>query len=358
MANKLKEYFPLIQEREELLAEIKGKRELYAVYEEWNSAQREEFLDFCTGVRGVKILYDSFFKEVMNPEYAPERLEEFLRVILKRKIKILRILPNDSTRIADETSLLITDIVVELEDGALANVEVQKIGYAFPGERSACYSSDMLLRQYKRVRAKQGENFSYRDIKTVYLIVIYESSPAEFSAFPGTYYHHARQIFDSGLHMNLLQEYIMIPLDIFLAGMHNKPINTPLEAWLTFLGDDSPKRVIELITAYPEFKEMYTTLYQMCRNTERVMRMFSEELRIMDRNTVRYMIEEQQKEIDICREEIARQKEQLELKDKEWSEKVSEKDAEMKRKEEELRASREELARLRQALADMGGDCK
>ena len=118
MANKLKEYFPLIREREELLAEIKGKRELYAVYEEWNSAQREEFLDFCTGVRGVKILYDSFFKEVMNPEYAPERLEEFLCAVLKRKVKILRVLPNDSTRISDEGSLLITDIVVELEDGA------------------------------------------------------------------------------------------------------------------------------------------------------------------------------------------------------------------------------------------------
>ena len=28
--------------------------------------------------------------------------------------------------------LLITDIIVELEDGTLANIEVQKIGYALP----------------------------------------------------------------------------------------------------------------------------------------------------------------------------------------------------------------------------------
>ncbi len=41
------------------------------------------------------------------------------------------------------------DIVVELEDGSIANVEAQKIGYAFPGQRSACYSADLLLRQYK-----------------------------------------------------------------------------------------------------------------------------------------------------------------------------------------------------------------
>ena len=141
MTNKLKEYFPLLREREELLAEIRGSRELYAMYEEWSRAQREEFLDFCTGVRGMKILYDSFFKEVMNPEYAPERLEGFLCAVLKRKVKILRVLPNDSTRISDEGSLLITDIVVELEDGALANVEIQKIGYGFPGERSAWKAS-------------------------------------------------------------------------------------------------------------------------------------------------------------------------------------------------------------------------
>lgn len=159
MANKLKDYFPLIREREELLAEIKGNLKLREEYEEWSTKNREEFLDFCTGVRGMNILYDSFFKEVMSPEYTSERLEWLLCVLLKRQIKIVRILPNDSTRIADETSLLITDIVVELEDGALANVEIQKIGYAFPGPRSACYSADMLLRQYKRVRAKQGEDF-------------------------------------------------------------------------------------------------------------------------------------------------------------------------------------------------------
>ena len=44
---------------------------------------------------------------------------------------------------------------------------------------------------------------------------------------------------------------------------------------------------------------MYETLYRMCLNVEKVMNMFfSEELRILDRNTVQYMIDEQQKEID------------------------------------------------------------
>ena len=45
-----------------------------------------------------------------------------------------------------EPSFLITDIVVEFENGSIANIEVQKIGYRFPGERAACYSADLLLR--------------------------------------------------------------------------------------------------------------------------------------------------------------------------------------------------------------------
>lgn len=63
----------------------------------------------------------------MNPEYSGTRLESLLSELLHKKVKIVQILPNDSTRIADEVALLITDIVVELEDGCLANVEIQKI---------------------------------------------------------------------------------------------------------------------------------------------------------------------------------------------------------------------------------------
>ena len=110
MATMLKQYFPILKERETLLAEIQSKQELRELFEEWTEEQQEEFLDFCTGVRGIKFLYDGFFKEVMNPEYTPERLEEFLSLILGKMVKILEILPNDSTRIADEMTLLIMDI--------------------------------------------------------------------------------------------------------------------------------------------------------------------------------------------------------------------------------------------------------
>lgn len=341
MANSsaLKEHFPLIRDREEIMNEIHSVPALFNIYETWSRERKAEFLDFCTGNRGVKILYDSFFKEALNFEYDKSRLEFFLCAMLKKKVKILRVLPNDSTRIADESTLLITDIIVELEDGSIANVEIQKIGYAFPEERCACYSADMLLRQYRRVRSKMGRSFSYHNIKTVYLIVLYEQSPREFKSFPDTYYHHGKQVFDSGLKMEMLQEFIMIPLDIFKKCMHNKTIETDLDAWLTFLSDDSPEKIIELITAYPAFRGMYESLYQMCQNMERVMGFFSKELQILDKNTVQYMIDEQQKEIEKQQKTMEAQQEQLE----EQREKMETQQEQIKEQREQIEAQQEQI---------------
>lgn len=44
------------------------------------------------------------------------------------------------------------------------------------------------------------------------------------------------------------------------------------------------------------------------RNPEEVLNMYSEALRILDRNTVRYMIEEQQKEIEELKKKLELQK--------------------------------------------------
>lgn len=153
MTSKLSAYFPMLKTREQVLSKIRSSDELQKLFDSWTLEQQTEFLDFTTGVRGAKMLYDFMFKEILNPETVPERMEDLLSCLLGQKLKILRVLPNDSTRIADEASLLITDIVVELADGSIANVEVQKIGYAFPGERSACYSADLRnLRNFLRRR--------------------------------------------------------------------------------------------------------------------------------------------------------------------------------------------------------------
>ncbi|MCM1127845.1 MAG: hypothetical protein NC429_15405, partial [Lachnospiraceae bacterium] len=93
MTSKLKEYFPMIREREELLAEIKKSRTLQDKFDQWNVEQQEEFLNQCTGVKGLKLLYDGFFKEIMSPEYVPERFNDFLSQMLGQSVRVLKVLP-------------------------------------------------------------------------------------------------------------------------------------------------------------------------------------------------------------------------------------------------------------------------
>ena len=325
--NLLQQHFPMIRTRLEVLDIIHSTPNLQNCFSGWAQDKQEEFLNFCTGEKGVKILYDSFFKEIFNAEYSPQRLEDLLGTILKQTVRIIQVLPNDSTRLADETSLLSTDIVVELADHSIANVEVQKIGYRFPGERCACYSSDLLLRQYKRLRDERKRKFTYRDIKKVYTIVFFEQSTSEFHAFPDEYLHYFRQTSNTGLELNLLQEYYFIPLDIFRIIIQNKGIKTKLDAWLTFLTSDEPEQILSLIEAFPEFRSMYQDIYELCRNIEGVMGMFSKELQELDRNTVEFMIDEMQNEINRKDAQLIEKDAQLIEKDAQ----LNEKEAQLKR---------------------------
>ena len=344
MKNQLQNYFPMIRTQEEILEEIREKPELWSQYRGWKESYQQEYLEICSGVLGIKMLYDPFFKAIMNPDTRPERLSDFLSEVLGRKVKILKVLPNESGRIAAESSLLVMDIVIQFEDGSIANVEVQKIGYGFPGERSACYSADLLLRQYKRVREELGDTFAYRNIRRVYTIVLFEKSRGDFHRFSEKVaIHRFRQKSDTGLELDLLQEYTFICLDIFRSIIQNKDRKewSRLDKWLIFLCEDDPEMILELCRDNPDFRRIYKEFYQICRNGERMMEMFSEELEIMDRNTVKLMIDELEEELaDI------RKKAEADLAAEKRETEIEKKRADAAEKENER--LRKELERLRE----------
>lgn len=370
MQTKLQQHFPMIQDREAILLKIRENRTMDEEFQSWTEEQREEFLDFCTGVRGIKFLYDGFFKEIFDPDATPERLEAFLSLFLGTRVKILEVLPLDGSRIADESSLLTMDMVVQLEDGGIVNLEIQKIGYLFPGERSACYSADLLLRQYKRVRSSRRKNFTYKDIKGVYTLVLFEKSPRIFHRFPNDYLHYFEQKSNTDLELDLLQKYLFIPLDIFRKALDNRskfPQNTSKikaeqDAWLTFLSVDDPEKILELIKEFPQFRPMYETAYQQCCNVEEVMRMFSEELLELDRNTTQLMIDEMQEEIEQKRAELGEKKEELEEKTQQLNKKkveleakkaeLGERNQQLNEKKVELSKKKEELEEKKQQLSE------
>ena len=88
------------------------------------------------------------------------------------------------------------------------------------------------------------------------------------------------------------------------------------------MSSDEPEDIVRLITDYPEFKVIYDEVYNLCLNVEKVMEMFSKELKELDQNTVQLMIDEMQEEIDSQKRalsskdvEIESQRKELESKD-------------------------------------------
>ena len=249
-----------------------------------------------------------FFKKLFNPDAYPERLSEFISSVIGRKVKVKYILPAEES-LLQGTSLLIMDIVVELEDGSIANVEIQKISYLFPAQRMSCYSADLLLRQYSRVREQKGKKFTYSDLKKVYTIIIFEQSPAELlrKEHKDIYVHHGTTIFSTGIEMNMLQDYYLIALDVFDKSYYSKDkkVINELNGWLALLSVDSTDRLNELVTDYPYLESVFVDMAGYLDKPAEVVNMFSEALKILDENTVHYMIEEMQKQIDEDKEAIA-----------------------------------------------------
>ena len=104
--------------------------------------------------------------------------------------------------------------------------------------------------------------------------------------------------FDTGLNLELLEEYFLIALDVFRKFPYSK-IESEQRAWLSFLTTESLGEVGELIEEYPWLEEIYREIAMLRQQPEEVLGMFSEALKILDQNTIKYMIEELQKELDV-----------------------------------------------------------
>ncbi len=133
---------------------------------------------------------------------------------------------------------------------------------------------------------------------------------------PPCYIHYGKTTFDTGLKLELLQEYCLIALDEFRKYPYPKD-RSEQTAWLSLLATEDIREAEKLIEEYPWLEEIYREAAALRRDPEEVLDMYSEALRILDRNTVRYMIEEQKKEIDEKKKEIEEKEKVIEESKKE-----------------------------------------
>ena len=116
--------------------------------------------------------------------------------------------------------------------------------------------------------------------------------------------------------------------------------NNRMTAWLSLLATRNVDDLTEILAVYPWLEAIYQDMASYLHKPEEVLTMFSDALKILDSNTVQYMIDEMQNTIDD-------QKAQLSDKDSQ----LADKDSQLAGKDSQINDLAAEIAALKKQLA-------
>ena len=356
-----------------------------------NKGWADRFNDYISRKKTLPLLYDPFFKKLFNGNEHRERLSRLVSSIIGQEVTVIDILPSESSSFED--SFIIMDMIVCLSDGSVANIEVQKIASLFPGERLSCYSADAIMRQYHRLSsststARYGDDilqdsdsistlghktFSYKDMKNVHTIVLFENSNSNLinSDNPELYFHVGTTTFNTHINFPLLQKYHMISLDTFRKYRYSDIIEGTIEikecdydedvyekpltdqmlrdrlAFLSLFVTETVDEAIAIQNIFPELSEIFNEMNEYLARPEEVLGMFSEALRILNHNTAVLMVDEYRKKYQEMEKNLKKEmKEKLDDKDKQ----ISSQEELLKNQEEQHKKDLERIAELEAKL--------
>jgi predicted transposase/invertase (TIGR01784 family) len=322
---------------------------VYKEFENLNKLRRQEFLNFCTGKNMTALTYDKIFKKIFNFEQHPDRLKHFLSAVLGFEVEVLQILPVESEQMNEYGSVLVMDILVKTIDGTIINVEMQRIPYTFNGKRVSCYLSDLVMRQYNQVKAMVKEDptltFTYEMMKPVYCLIFFDKSSAKMKELPHSWEDVGQLQFDSGLKEEFLEHIHYIELDKFRENVQT--ISNEKERWVSLLSADTPEKVQEVAASSVEMFEIIAEVAEYTMDAGEVMNMYSEALRILDRNTEKYMMDEAMKQLEEKDKTIEEQGKALE----EQGRALEEKDKDLEKERREKEVYQREIEELKKQLA-------
>lgn len=339
--------------------------------EEWVG----RYEDFLKGRRSLPLLYDPFFKKIFNPVERRDRLSELVSCLLGQKVTVLEVFPNEDSQFLGV--MIIMDMVVLMADGSIANIEIQKISYDFPAERISCYSADLVLRQYKMITGKNehvvngSSKPSYKDMRKVHTIILFEDSNKSLisEVDKALYFHVGKTKFNTGIKIELLQDFVLVSLDTFKKYRYSdikegrteitdydydsSQYNDELVSekmkrdrlkFLSLFVAETPKEINRLVEIFPDLESVRRDINEYLERPGEVLSMFSEALRILDRNTAELMVDRMKDEIVDLQEqndELTKQIDGLQVQ-------LQQKD-ELKEKNNELQ---EEVQRLKKLLEE------
>lgn len=194
------------------------------------SSNREEIISSMTPKR------DFIFKKLFGTVGKERLVKDFLEAILNIKIKSLTL--GQETTLLPESELGKTgvlDVKVELEDGSIVDIEMQRAENEFIVERAHFYASRMYSGQLKK---GQG----YEELNKVIVIFI-----MDFNLFNSIKEYHTKWVMTERQNVKMSFDEIelhFIELPKFLASKYDK--KRKLDQWLLFI-DYSQKELVKSI---------------------------------------------------------------------------------------------------------------
>ena len=350
--------------------------------EEWIG----RYEDFLKGSKSLPLLYDPFFKKIFNPVERRNRLSELVSCLLGQKVTVLEVFPNEDSQFLGV--MIIMDMVVMMSDGSIANIEIQKISYDFQAERISCYSADLVLRQYKMITGNRkirgagsdrgsmngSSKPSYKDMRPVHTIILFENSSSLISEVDeALYFHVGKTKFNTGIKIKLLQDYVLVSLDTFKKYRYSdirkgrievteydydrtqyseKQVTEKMKLdrlkYLSLFVAETPEEIERLIEIFPDLESVRQDINEYLERPREVLNMFSEALRILDRNTAELMVDRMKDEMD----ELKLQKGKLEAQNGELEAQNEALKASFKEKDAAIEAKDAEIERLKKLLEE------
>ena len=351
--------------------------------EEWIG----RYENFLKGKKSLPLLYDPFFKKIFNPVERRDRLSELVSCLLGQKVTVLEVFPNEDSQFLGV--MIIMDMVVMMSDGSIANIEIQKISYDFQAERISCYSADLVLRQYKMITGnreiggagsdggsmKGSSKPSYKDMRPVHTIILFENSSSSLisEVDKALYFHVGKTKFNTGIKIKLLQDYVLVSLDTFKKYRYSdirkgrievtkydydrtqyseKQVTDKMKLdrikYLSLFVAETPVEIERLIEIFPDLKSVRQDINEYLERPREVLNMFSEALRILDRNTAELMVDRMKDEMD----ELKVQKGKLEAQNGELEAQNEALKASFKEKDAAIEAKDAEIERLKKLLEE------
>ena len=310
-------------------------RDMYG-YLKKNREWTDRFNEFLSCTRTLPLLYDPFFKKIFSPSEHKDRLSELVSCLLGQKVVVIEVFPNEDSQFLG--IFVIMDMVVRMSDGSIANIEIQKIPYDFPAERISCYSADLVLRQYKMLTGNaenmhEADNHikdvSYKSMRKVHTIIFFEKSSANLKSEldKAFYYHIGKTKFNTDIDIELLQDFLLISLDTFKkyrysdikeghleitkydydASQYKIEVSEKIKRdrlkFISLFVAETPEEINKLVQLFPELEAIRRDINEYLVRPKEVLNMFSEALRILDRNTANLMVDRLKEEVDNLKDE-------------------------------------------------------